>query len=66
MTLRTIIKFRDNREPMQIMESYEEAMARCKEITYPNLLIPFRAYEPDHGEVDRAVILGDIKEIIRY
>jgi len=66
MTMRTIIKFSDNREEMEVMETYEEVLEKCKEVSFGNLFVSFRAYNPGTGEIQRAVILGDIKEVIRY
>lgn len=65
-TLRTVIKFRDHREPMEVMETYEDVLAKCKAISFPNLLVEFRAYNPGTGEIQRAVVLGDIREVIKY
>lgn len=65
MTLRTVLKFRDNRPDMEVFESYEDVMERCKAVSFGNLFVPFRAYEPGVGEIQRAVILSDIYEVIK-
>ena len=65
-TLRTVIKFRDHREPMEVMNDYDEVLEMCKTVSFPHLLIEFRAYEPGIGVIRRAVVLGDIREVIKY